>query len=71
MAACDPRHGRYLMVAAVFRGSRTMCSPRSVTSRRARLKMAVTFLGNSTAIQELFCRVSDQYTATFKESLLA
>src|SRR5258706_11478679 len=30
------------------------------------LKMAVTFLGNSTAIQELFRRVSDQFTAMFK-----
>jgi hypothetical protein len=30
------------------------------------LKMAVTFLGNSTAIQELFKRVSDQFTAMFK-----
>ena len=30
------------------------------------LKMAVTFIGNSTAIQELFKRVSDQFTAMFK-----
>ena len=30
------------------------------------LKMAVTFLGNSTCIQELFKRVSDQFTAMFK-----
>ena len=30
------------------------------------LKMTVTFLGNSTAIQELFKRVSDQFTAMFK-----
>jgi len=30
------------------------------------LKMAVTFLGNSTAIQELFRRVGDQFTAMFK-----
>ena len=30
------------------------------------LKMAVTFLGNSTAIQELFRRVSEQFTAMFK-----
>jgi tubulin beta len=28
--------------------------------------MAVTFLGNSTAIQELFKRVSDHFTAMFK-----
>ena len=30
------------------------------------LKMAVTFCGNSTAIQELFKRVNDQFTAMFK-----
>jgi tubulin beta len=30
------------------------------------LKMAVTFIGNSTAIQELFKRVSDQFSAMFK-----
>ena len=30
------------------------------------MKMAVTFLGNSTAIQELFKRASDQFTAMFK-----
>jgi tubulin beta len=30
------------------------------------LKMAVTFLGNTTAIHELFKRVSDQFTAMFK-----
>lgn len=30
------------------------------------LKMAVTFIGNSTAIQEMFKRVSDQFTAMFR-----
>jgi tubulin beta len=30
------------------------------------LKMAVTFIGNSTAIQELFKRVSEQFTAMFR-----
>ncbi|KAJ7163389.1 TUBB protein [Mycena filopes] len=29
-------------------------------------KMAVTFIANSTAIQELFKRVNDQFTAMFK-----
>ena len=28
--------------------------------------MAVTFIGNSTAIQEIFKRVSDQFTAMFR-----
>jgi tubulin beta len=30
------------------------------------LKMSVTFIGNSTSIQELFKRISDQFTAMFK-----
>jgi hypothetical protein len=30
-------------------------------------KMAVTFIGNSTAIQELFKRVSEQFSAMFKK----
>merc|ERR1712021_138996 len=29
-------------------------------------KMAVTFIGNSTAIQELFKRISEQFTAMFR-----
>ena len=30
------------------------------------LKMSVTFIGNSTSIQELFKRISDQFTAMFR-----
>ncbi|XP_030640230.1 tubulin beta-4B chain isoform X12 [Chanos chanos] len=59
MAACDPRHGRYLTVAAVFRTAVCDIPPRG-------LKMAVTFIGNSTAIQELFKRISEQFTAMFR-----
>ncbi|KAG5651374.1 hypothetical protein H0H81_008908 [Sphagnurus paluster] len=91
MAATDPRHGRYLTVAAVFRGKVSMKEveeqmqnvqnknsayfvewiPNNVQTAQCDiaprgLKMAVTFLGNSTAIQELFKRVSDQFTAMFK-----
>ncbi|KAL6039151.1 hypothetical protein STEG23_002684 [Scotinomys teguina] len=54
MAACDPRHGRYLTVAAVFCGRMSM------------KEMAVAFIGNSTAIQELFKRISEQFTAMFR-----
>jgi tubulin beta len=96
MAACDPRHGRYLtvsptlpiwnghtsQVAAVFRGKVSMKEveeqmqnvqsknsayfvewiPNNVLTAQCDIpprgiKMAVTFLGNSTAIQELFKRV--------------
>jgi len=30
------------------------------------MKMAVTFIGNSTAIQDIFKRVSEQFTAMFR-----
>ena len=30
------------------------------------LKMSATFIGNSTSIQELFKRISEQFTAMFK-----
>ena len=91
MAASDPRHGRYLTVAAMFRGKVSMKEveeqmqnvqnknsayfvewiPNNVLTSQCDiaprgLKMAVTFCGNSTAIQELFKRVNDQFTAMFK-----
>ncbi|KIM31359.1 hypothetical protein M408DRAFT_7141 [Serendipita vermifera MAFF 305830] len=91
MAASDPRHGRYLTVAAVFRGKVSMKEveeqmqnvqsknsayfvewiPNNVLTAQCDipprgLKMAVTFIGNSTAIQELFKRVSEQFSAMFK-----
>lgn len=91
MAACDPRHGRYLTVAAMFRGRMSMKEvdeqmlniqnknssyfvewiPNNVKTAVCDiaprgLKMAATFVGNSTAIQELFKRVSEQFTAMFR-----
>ena len=91
MAACDPRHGRYLTVAAVFRGRMSMKEvdeqllniqnknssyfvewiPNNVKVAVCDipprgLKMAATFIGNSTAIQELFKRISEQFTAMFR-----
>lgn len=91
MAASDPRHGRYLTVAAIFRGKVSMKEveeqmqtvqtknsayfvewiPNNVLTAQCDipprgLKMAVTFIGNSTAIQELFKRVSEQFSAMFK-----
>ena len=91
MAASDPRHGRYLTVAAMFRGRMSMKEvdeqmlnvqnknssyfvewiPNNVKTAVCDipprgLKMSVTFIGNSTAIQELFKRVSDQFTAMFR-----
>ncbi|PWN35180.1 putative tubulin beta chain [Meira miltonrushii] len=91
MAACDPRHGRYLTVAAYFRGKVSMKEvedqmqniqtknssyfvewiPNNVQTAHCDipprgLKMSVTFIGNSTAIQELFKRVSDQFSLMFR-----
>ncbi|KGG50490.1 alpha-beta tubulin [Mitosporidium daphniae] len=91
MAASDPRHGRYLAVAAMFRGRVSMKEvddhmfniqnknssyfvewiPNNVKTAVCDvpprgLKMSVTFIGNSTAIQELFKRISEQFTAMFR-----
>jgi len=91
MAACDPRHGRYLTASAMFRGQMSTKEvedqmlnvrnknssyfvewiPHNIKSSVCAvappgLKMAVTFIGNSTAIQEVFKRVNDQFTAMFK-----
>lgn len=91
MAACDPRHGRYLTVAAIFRGRMSMREvdenmsqiqqkdsslfvdwiPNNVKTAVCDipprgLKMSGTFIGNSTSIQELFSRISDQFNAMFR-----
>ncbi|CAG2246003.1 TUBB [Mytilus edulis] len=91
MAACDPRHGRYLTVATIFRGHISMKEvdeqmlnvqnknssyfvewiPHNVKTAVCDIppkgtKMSGTFIGNSTAIQELFKRISEQFTAMFR-----
>ncbi|XP_066956795.1 tubulin beta-1 chain-like [Macrobrachium rosenbergii] len=91
MAACDPRHGRYLTVATVFRGRMSMKEvdeqmlsvqnknssyfvewiPNNVKTAVCDIpprgmKLAATFIGNSTAIQDLFKRISSQFTAMFR-----
>ncbi|XP_041983775.1 tubulin beta chain-like isoform X2 [Aricia agestis] len=91
MTACDPRHGRYLTVATMFRGRMSMrevddqvlaiqnknssyfvewipnnlkVSVCDIPPRG--LKMSATFIGNTTAIQEVFKRISEQFTAMFR-----
>eukprot|EP00761_Pharyngomonas_kirbyi_P010665 gb/GECH01010686.1/.p1 GENE.gb/GECH01010686.1/~~gb/GECH01010686.1/.p1 ORF type:complete len:457 (+),score=106.65 gb/GECH01010686.1/:1-1371(+) len=91
MAACDPRHGKYLTASATFRGNiptkevdeqmmltqdkhsdhfvewipnnikSTVCDvpPRG-------LKQAGTFMGNSTAIQEMFKRINESFSVMFR-----
>ncbi|KAF8337353.1 beta-tubulin 1 tubb1 [Cantharellus anzutake] len=91
MAASDPRHGRYLTVAAIFRGKVSMKEvedqmriiqqknsayfvewiPNNILTAQCDIpprgfKMSATFIGNSTAIQELFKRVNEQFTAMFR-----
>ena len=91
MAACDPKHGKYLTAAAIFRGRMSMKevdeSMASVQTKNASnfvewiphnvmtavcdippkgLKMAATFIGNSSAIQDLLKRTSDQFRALYK-----
>lgn len=91
MAACDPRHGRYLTVATIFRGQVSMKEiddqmaniqkknsshfvewiPNNVKTAVCDipprgLKMSGTFIGNNTAIQDLFKRISEQFTAMFR-----
>ncbi|TIA98780.1 hypothetical protein E3P92_03096 [Wallemia ichthyophaga] len=91
MAASDPRNGRYLTVAAYFRGKVSMKEveeqmqavqnknsdyfvewiPNNIQTAHCDIapkdtKMAVTFIGNTTSIQELFHRVNDQFSAMFR-----
>ena len=91
MCASDPRHGRYLTAACMFRGRMSTKEvdeqmlnvksknnsyfvewiPNNIKSAVCDippkgLKMAVTFIGNSTAIQEMFKRVAEQFTVMFR-----
>ncbi|KAF4023465.1 hypothetical protein G4228_015043 [Cervus hanglu yarkandensis] len=91
MAACDPRRGRYLTVACIFRGRMSTKEVDeqllNVQTRNSGcfvewipnnvkvavcdipprgLSMAATFIGNNTAIQELFGRISEHFSAMFK-----
>ena len=91
MAACDPKNGKYLTVAAIFRGKMSMkevdeemytlqtkhsshfvewipnnCKTAVCDIPPTGLKMSATFLCNSTAIQGIFKRISEQFTAMFR-----
>ncbi|KAK4875214.1 hypothetical protein RN001_011636 [Aquatica leii] len=91
MCACDPRKGKYLTAASIFRGR---MSTKEVDEQMANiqnknstyfvewipnniktaicdipprgLKMAATFIGNTTSIHELFKRISEQFSAMFR-----
>jgi tubulin beta len=91
MCAADPRHGRYLTCACMFRGRMSTKEvdeqmlnvvnknssyfvewiPNNVKASICDippkgLKMSTTFIGNSTAVQEVWKRVSEQFTAMFR-----
>ena len=91
MCAADPRHGRYLTAACMFRGRMSTKEddeqmlnvqnknssyfvewiPNNIKSSVCDippkgLKMSAAFIGNSTAIQEMFKRVSEQFTMMFR-----
>ena len=91
MAACDPRHGKYLTAATMFRGRMSMKGvdeemlnvqnkdsshfvewiPNNVKTTFCDmpprgLTTSATLIGNNTAIQELFQRISEQFTAIFR-----
>ncbi|KAA3676513.1 tubulin beta [Paragonimus westermani] len=90
MAACDTRLGRYLTVAAIYRGKLSMKEVEDqiqiVQTRNSQyftewipnniktavcnvpprgLERSVTFVGNNTAVQMLFRRVSEYFTKMF------
>jgi len=91
MCAADPRHGRYLTCAMMFRGRMSSkevdeqmmnvvnknssyfvewipnnCKASICDIPPKGLKMASVFIGNSTAIQETWRRVGDQFTVMFR-----
>jgi len=91
MCASDPRQGRFLTAAAMFRGKISTKQvddqmlnvlsknqqyfvewiPNNIKSSvcdipPTNLKMSTTFVGNSTSIQEMFKRVSEQFTLMFR-----
>lgn len=91
MCAVDPRRGKYLTVASIFRGRMSTKEvdeqmyniqsknssyfvewiPNNVKTAVCDipprgLRMCATFIGNSTAIQELFKRIGEQFSAMFR-----
>lgn len=91
MAACDPRHGRYLTVASIFRGKMSTKEvddamnhmqnkhspyfvewiPNNVKTAVCDippqgLPMSATFIGNTTAIQQVYARIQEQFLSMFR-----
>ncbi|OWF49201.1 tubulin beta chain-like [Mizuhopecten yessoensis] len=91
LGACNPSQGRYLTVAAIFRGrvsmaevDQEMLNQKNKSSNHfvewlpcniqtavcdippPNLKMSATFIGNNTSIQEIFQRMSTQFTGMYR-----
>eukprot|EP00871_Galdieria_phlegrea_P002411 jgi/Galph1/3170/GphlegSOOS_G1875.1 len=72
MAACDPRHGRYLTAAAYFRGNMSTqdIDDQMFNIQNKNSAYFVEWIPNniksSLSIQELFKRVGEQFTAMFR-----
>jgi len=91
MCAADPRHGRYLTCAVLFRGRMSSKEvdeqmlnvvnknssyfvewiPNNIKASICDippkgLKMATTFIGNTTAVQETWKRLAEQFTVMFR-----
>jgi tubulin beta len=91
MTACDPRHGKYLTVATVFRGKLSMKEVDeqmlSMQNKNSAffvewipnnikvavcdvapkgLEMSATFIGNSTSMQDVFKRITEQFSTMFR-----
>ena len=92
MAACDPSKGRFLTVAAIFRGQMSIKEvdeqmlnihfknsssfvdwiPNPVKTAVCNippknLKMSATFIANSTSVQEIFKRITNQFRTMYKK----
>ena len=91
MVAVDPKHGRYLTVATIFRGRMSMneidAQMMAIQNKNSSnfvewipnniktavcdippkgLKMSATFIGNNTAVQDLFKRLSEGFRFMMK-----
>lgn len=93
MAACNPKRGKYLTAAAIFRGHvSTKHIDECISDKQTKsssnfsewipnniktaicdipppgLKLAATFVANSTAMQDVMKRIDEQYEAMYKRS---
>ena len=66
---CCAAYAPVQAVRGALRGPALFCSICDIPPKG--LKMSATFIGNTTAIQEMFKRVSEQFTAMFRRRAAA